>query len=169
MKKVQIILAVAIVAISFFSCKKEVVVNSPVSAPTENSNVAEDVNVNNLTDNLKDLPANSISFIQENFSDSNVASYEIKNVPVIGKSYEVKMNNGVEIDFDSEGNWHEIQDARGVNANLLPISIKNYVDQNYKGTFVTSIEKDKNKIKVDLANDVDLEFDVNGNFVRVDK
>lgn len=169
MKKTQMILAMGIVAISIASCKKEVVVNPPVSTSAENTNVVEDVNVSSNSVDLNDLPAKAVSFVKENFSDTNVASYEIKNIPVIGKSYEIKLNNGVEVDFDSEGNWHELQDPRGVNANLLPLSIKNYVEQNYKGTFVTSIEKEKNKIKVDLANDIDLEFDANGNFLRIDK
>ena len=36
-------------------------------------------------------------------------------------------------------------------------------------TFVGCKDKEDNKIKVELASDVDLEFDVNGKFLRIDK
>lgn len=169
MKKIKMFFVLGIVAISITACKKEVIVNPPATTTNETTNVVEDVNVSNTSVDVKDLPSNAITFVQENFSDTNIASYEIKNIPVVGKGYEVKLNNGVEVGFDENGNWHEIQDARGIHANLLPSEIKSYVDQNYKGTFVTSIEKEKNEIKVDLANDIDLIFDSAGKFLKIDK
>lgn len=172
MKKMKITFSILLLTIAFVSCKKEVVVDQNYSAPATttdaNTNVAEDVNSTNASSIQNDLPANALAFVNTNFSNTGIASYEIKNIPVIGKSYEVKLNNGVEIDFDEAGNWHELKDPRGVQQSLIPTAIHTYVEQNYKGTFVTSIDKEKDMIKVDLANDVDLEFDLNGNFLRID-
>lgn len=168
----KITFSILLLTIAFVSCKKEVVVDQNYSAPATttdaNTNVAEDVNSTNASSIQNDLPANALAFVNTNFSNTGIASYEIKNIPVIGKSYEVKLNNGVEIDFDEAGNWHELKDPRGVQQSLIPTAIHTYVEQNYKGTFVTSIDKEKDMIKVDLANDVDLEFDLNGNFLRID-
>ena len=44
----------------------------------------------------------------------------------------------------------------------------NYLKQHYANTFATSVDKEKTKIKVDLASGLDLEFDSNGNFIRID-
>lgn len=168
----KITFSILLLTIAFVSCKKEVVVDQNYSAPATttdaNTNVAEDVNSTNASSIQNDLPANALAFVNTNFSNTGIASYEIKNIPVIGKSYEVKLNNGVEIDFDEAGNWHELKDPRGVQQSLIPTAIHTYVEQNYKGTFVTSIDKEKDMIKVDLANDVDLEFDLNGKFLRID-
>lgn len=172
MKKLLISTSILLLSILFFSCKKEVIVDqtgtTTASTTDVNTDVAEDVNTPNNSTIQNDLPANALAFLNTNFSNIGIASYEIKNIPVVGKSYEVKLNNGVEIDFDEAGNWHELKDPRGVQQSLIPTAIHTYVEQNYKGTFVTSIDKEKDMIKVELANDVDLEFDLNGKFLRID-
>ena len=100
------------------------------------------------------------------YPKATVAKYESKNT-LVGRKYEVKLNNGAEIDFDKNGNWEEISDKQGVPTDLIPVKIKAYVDKKYKGVKVEAIDKEKNKIKVDLNNDIDLDFDKNGNFVRI--
>lgn len=151
------------------SCKKEVTVtpNTTTTTETTNANVAEDVQ-NPTAVNLSDLPAAALKTINKYYKQDNIASYEIKTVPVIGKSYEVKFNDGAEIEFDGEGNWHEWKDAKGLPKEIVPANIQTYLSKNYASTFATSIDKEAKKIKVELASDIDLEFDGNGNFVRID-
>lgn len=168
MKKNVVFIAI-LVSFAIVSCKKEVQV-APAATNTEtvtNTNTAEDVQVTNA--NFKDLPAKALETINSHYSENNIASYEIKTIPVIGKSYEVKFNDGAEVDFDEQGVWHEWKDAKGLPDGVLPANIKDYVTKNYGSTFATSIDKEKNKIDIELASGVDLEFDTNGNFVRIDK
>lgn len=121
----------------------------------------------NLSVSYQQMPANVKSFIAKHYPKATVIKYESKTT-LTGKKYEVKLNNGAEIDFDKNGNWEEISDKQGVPTVLIPAKIKSYLNQHYKGVKVESIDKDGNKIKVDLLNDIDLEFDKNGNFLRVD-
>ena len=114
------------------------------------------------------MPAKIKNFLATYYPKATVAKYEAKTT-VAGKKYEVKLNNGAEIDFDKNGNWEEISDKQGVPSALIPSSIKTYLATNYKGVKVESIDKEKNKIKVDLINDIDLEFDQNGKFLRIDR
>lgn len=165
-KSFLIILAAAAYVVT--SCKKEVQVNPTGATVENNTNVAEDVQ-NPTTVNLSDLPAAALNTINQYYESENIASYEIKTVPVIGKSYEVKFNDGAEVEFDDKGIWHEWKDAKGLPDGILPQKIKEYVTKNYANTFATSIDKEDKKIKVELASDIDLEFDANGNFVRIDK
>jgi len=117
---------------------------------------------------LQQMPANVKNFLAKYYPKATVAKYESKTT-LAGKKYEVKLNNGAEIDFDKNGNWEEISDKQGVNPVLIPAKIKTYLDQKYKGVKVESIDKDDNKIKIDLINVVDLEFDKSGNFLRIDQ
>lgn len=123
--------------------------------------------VNNST-SFQTMPANIKSFLARYYPKATVAKYESKKT-VVGQKYEVKLNNGAEIDFDKNGNWEEISDKQGIPSALIPVQIKTYLAQNYKGVNVESIDKEKNKIKVELINDIDLEFDKNGKFLRIDK
>lgn len=122
----------------------------------------------NISIGFQTMPANVKSFLAKYYPKATVAKYEAKNT-VVGKKYEVKLNNGAEIDFDKNGNWEEISDKQGVPSALIPASINAYIAKNYKGIKVESIDKESNKIKVDLMNDIDLEFDKNGKFLRIDK
>ena len=117
---------------------------------------------------LQQMPANVKNFLAKYYPKATVAKYESKTT-LAGKKYEVKLNNGAEIDFDKNGNWEEISDKQGVNPVLIPAKIKTYLDQKYKGVKVESIDIDDNKIKIDLINDIDLEFDKSGKFLRIDQ
>ena len=126
MKKNVVFIAI-LVSFAIVSCKKEVQV-APAATNTEtvtNTNTAEDVQVTNA--NFKDLPAKALETINSHYSENNIASYEIKTIPVIGKSYEVKFNDGAEVDFDEQGVWHEWKDAKGLPDGVLPANIKDYV------------------------------------------
>lgn len=126
-----------------------------------------EVNSTNISVPFQQMPANIKSFLAKYYPKATVAKYESKNT-LVGRKYEVKLNNGAEIDFDKNGNWEEISYKQGVPTALIPVKIKAYVDKKYKGAKVEAIDKEKNKIKVDLNNDIDLEFDKNGNFLRID-
>lgn len=130
--------------------------------------LSPEVNSVNISTMFQTMPANVKSFLAKYYPKATVVKYEAKNT-VVGKKYEVKLNNGAEIDFDKNGNWEEISDKQGVPSALIPVTIKAYLAKNYKGIKVESIDKESNKIKVDLMNDIDLEFDKNGKFLRVDK
>lgn len=152
------------------SCEKEVIVDnntlSTAANPTPNA-----ASINAPADNAdQDLPQSVTTFLSEQYPNVAIAKYEVKS-NIGGKEFEVKLNNGVEVDFDAEGNWNEIKDPNGVPQALVPEKIRSYVDQNYAGIKIESFNKksDRNKMKADLLNGVDLEFDMEGKFLRIDK
>ncbi len=83
--------------------------------------------------------------------------------------YEVVLADGTEIEFDRAGNWKSVEVGKGseVPSAIVPESIRKYVKktQNQK---IVGIEKNRRHYKVELANDVELIFNLNGNFVRYD-
>lgn len=165
------------------ACKKEVKIENTTTgnetsttgtsgdAMDNTDNVAYDNQSSTATSaaNLA-LPAAATALLGQHFNGIAIAEAKEKSVAGIGgKSYKVKLNNGVEIAFDANGNWEEIDgNKQKLPDALIPVGVKNYVAKNYAGAFVTSLDKEKGNIKADLSNDIDLLFDANGSFLRKD-
>ena len=115
------------------------------------------------------LPAKAKTFIHQYFKDVKVMNV-IQDKDVFSKDFDVNFENGTKIEFDRTGNWKEIKTLSGsVPSSLVPAKIKQYISNNYKGASIVEIDKDAYKIDVELSNGVDLDFDKNGNFLRIDR
>lgn len=118
-----------------------------------------------------ELPTISKSFISENFVGSKIIS-TVKDTENSSFEYEVKLDNGVDIKFDSQGLWQEVE-ARNDKSSLpntsfiLP-AIVEYVTANYANVNINGIDREINGFDVELTNDIDLVFDVDGKFLRID-
>lgn len=115
------------------------------------------------------LPAKAKTFINQHFKGVKVMNV-IQDKDVFSKDFDVNFENGTKIEFDRTGNWKEIKTLSGsVPSSLVPAKIKQYISNNYKGANIVEINKDAYKIDVELSNGVDLDFDKNGNFLRIDR
>ena len=114
------------------------------------------------------LPATAQDFIKKNFAKATVsAAWEDKEM--FDTDYKVQFSDGIEVEFDAKGNWEEIDgNHNAVPTSVLPSAITNYLSQNYKGQNVTQIDKKHWGYKVELANDIELEFNNSGKFLRID-
>lgn len=83
--------------------------------------------------------------------------------------YEVVLTDGTEIEFDKAGNWKSVEVRRGaaVPAGIIPSGIREYVKRNQRQKIV-GIEKSRRYYEVELANGVEMLFDLSGNFVKFD-
>lgn len=120
-----------------------------------------------------DLPLNAQQFIKKFFPKEQLAYVKSEN-NIVSRDYEVKMMSGTELSFDKNGNWTEIDCAkRGkVPGSLISPQIMSYVKQNYKGAWVTGLDKSDwlklKKYEVKLSNGLSLEFDKNFNIKDID-
>lgn len=113
------------------------------------------------------LPAIAQTFLQTHFS-----SLEVKRAEKDKDSYDVYLANGVEIDFTLSGEWDDI-DCRGQELPasviaLIPVSIPAYVTANYPNQLIDEINKEYFGYEIGLNNNIELEFDTNGTFLRID-
>lgn len=116
----------------------------------------------------KQLPEMARSFIDSHFSDAKVSYVKIDR-GFLSRKYEAVLTNGVEIDFDSRGEWTEIDSKREAIPNsVVPTYIKDYVEKNFNGNFITQIERERRGIVVELDNDLNLIFDNAGNLRKID-
>lgn len=62
----------------------------------------------------------------------------------LSTSYDVKMSDGIELEFNSKGEWIEIDcKNKAVPAIFIPNTIVKYMQKNYGGHKIIKIERDR--------------------------
>lgn len=115
------------------------------------------------------LPNNAQSFIKTHFPDKTI-SIIFYDKDIFDKDYEVVFEDTSNVDFNSKGEWTEIEvkSAPGVPTAAIPAAITNYINAKHPTTFITKINKDRREYEVELRNGIDIVFDKNGNTIRYD-
>ena len=117
------------------------------------------------------LPKTASQFLNQHFNNVKILSIVEEKEGLSGKEFDVLLDNGIEIKFDKNGEWLDIDakaDTTSLPESLIPASINSYVKQNYANAGINSIEKEKHGYDVELTNGLDLVFDKDGKFVRID-
>lgn len=119
--------------------------------------------------NPTELPAAAQAFIKQHFGSQTIESVTAEK-EISGTEYDVTLSGGISIEFDDKGNWDDIDSkVTAIPLAVIPVTISDYTAKNYAGNAVMQIEKDKNGIDVELVDNTELEFDLNGKFLRVGK
>lgn len=123
-----------------------------------------------ITRDVNRLPATSREFIAKHLPGSPVSHIKIEKGWFGIKEYEVILTNGVEIKFDGDGHWEEVEGHRNALATtFIPDFIVSYIRQYYPEASVFSVEKDRNRYEVKLSNRLELKFDTKGNLLDIDR
>src|SRR5690606_18907873 len=118
---------------------------------------------------LGQLPKKAQNFIKTYASKLSVAYVKLEDELFSKKSYEVKMNDGSEFEFDKNGEWKEIDMKRkSIPFALIPQAIKDYVAKSFPKNNIVKISRSSSKYEVELSNGLDLVFNNKGKFLRVD-
>ena len=121
-----------------------------------------------ITRDAKQLPLTARNFINQYFTKPQISHIKIETGILGSKSYEVLLDR-TEIDFDSNGNWTDVDCKKAaVPAALIPASVKEYVKMNFPQEIITKIERGRSGVEVELANDYSLKFNKKGQFVSMD-
>ena len=120
------------------------------------------------TDTLQ-LPVVARQFIAKHFAGVGVSHIKIEKEFWEGNQYDVILTNGFELDFNDKGEWKEIDGQRvAVPESVLPVKIQEYVQQNFPGISVISIEKERDGFDIKLSDKRELKFNKSQKFVRFD-
>ncbi len=116
------------------------------------------------------LPETAQNTISNNFS-SDVSVIKIDRTLGVVSEYEVTLADGTEISFDRHGDWESVETntAKSVPASIVLKPITEYVNTNYGGAKIVSVERDRRGIEVELSNGLDLYFTHAGKFIRATK
>jgi hypothetical protein len=143
MKNSFLVFSLIIVSIAFISCDDDKIVNE------------------------RDLPAIAQAFLQAHFPDATVNLVE-KDFD----SYDVHLSNGFEVEFTKSGVWDDVKNyAVSIPASILaliPGGINEYVATNYPNQFMVGVNKERYGFDIDLNTGIELEFNTDGTFRRID-
>lgn len=115
------------------------------------------------------LPQPAKVFLGNHFRGVKVA-HVLEDREIFGvDEYKIMMSNGMKVEFDSKGNWKEVDGKhQKVPYNFIPVAIRNYSAKTFPNTFIIKIERKTWSYKAELSNGLELEFDGKGNFTRID-
>lgn len=127
-----------------------------------------------LADNDKmitreELPKEAQMFLTQHFEGIEVLYVKADRDMGVVMSYDVVLKGDVKVEFNRSGEWTSVDCEKGrVPNGVLPRGVLDYVTKRFAEAYVVEIEKGLRGYEVKLSNDIDLEFDKDGKFLRVD-
>lgn len=107
-------------------------------------------------------PEKVIDFIGKHFPRANVQNERKGN----NDTYEVDLTGGTQLKFDNNNDIISIRSTTELPENVIPASIRMYVNSQHEGKEIRSWEKSGHEQKLKLDDDTELTFDSDGNFIR---
>lgn len=118
---------------------------------------------------LNDLPEKARSFIQKNFSQEKIKDILKETEDLLDIEYKVSFPDKLKIKFDRRGDWKEVDGNRhAIPTRFIPESILVYITKRFPNNSVVKIEKDRKSYEVEISNGLELEFDTDGKFIKID-
>ena len=113
------------------------------------------------------LPTEIKTYISTHYPSQLITESEI-DLKDSTNSYEVKLNNETSLEFNYKKEIVDIDGNTKLPSSVISSKIIDYVNVNYPNNFITGWEMDEGKQEVELNSTVDLEFDMNNNFLQID-
>lgn len=128
------------------------------------------VNAQDKLIKLAELPKTAQEFIKKHNATGDISYIKMEDDFFSKKSFEVKLKDGSEFEFDKNGAWKEVdmKHNKAVPSTLVPSAIWAYITKSFPQNNIVKISKKSNKYEVELTNGLDLEFDGKGKFIRID-
>lgn len=105
------------------------------------------------------LPKAAQQTLATHFAGKKVAMAKVDGR--MSKDYDVVFTTGEKVEFDSKGNWTDIDCKRSaVPAKLVPKQISKYVSANYHSSRIVKIDRSlrKGTYEVELSNGIEIKF-----------
>lgn len=113
-----------------------------------------------------DLPADAIGFVEAHYEGKKIL-HVVKELDNLKTYFHVYLDNGTKLDFNRQGEIKKIEGTEEIPDTVMPQLILDYVDNNYPADFIRGWEIGNASQNVKLSAGFELEFDNNGNFLRV--
>lgn len=117
---------------------------------------------------LEQLPITAQEFIKTYFNDYKV-SYVFSDKEFVDVDYKVRFEDGTEIEFNAKGDWTDVSSKNNcIPTGFILKEITDFVDANHKGMCITDIEREFNRINIELNDSLEIEFNSKGKLISYD-
>lgn len=114
-----------------------------------------------------EIPTKILRYKEEHFPENEIVrAIEETNHGVF--TYELFLEGNFELDFNEYFQIVEIEGKTKLPDSVIPTPILEYVVQHYPDNFITDWELEGHYQKVELDNGIELEFELNGDFIKMD-
>ena len=114
------------------------------------------------------VPEPAKAIVAAHFDASQIA-YVTLDRGLLDAEYDVKFNDGRSLVFNKAGELTKVDCKQTeVPAALIPELVRQYVKANFPNAFITEWGKDDRRWKAELNSGLELEFNSNYEFVRID-
>lgn len=118
-----------------------------------------------LTEN--EIPDQIMSYLSEHFPDNDIIK-TVQDNDDGTTTYEVYLDGNYELDFNADYDITDIDGTSELPDSVIPQALLDYVSQNYADHYITDWELESSYQQIELDNGVELEFEMDGTFIRVD-
>ena len=114
-----------------------------------------------------EIPNEITTYVTTHFPTNNIIRVT-EDKDGTRKSYDVVLSWNIKLEFNRQREITDIDSSSRLPDSVIPQAIRDYASENYPDNFITDWELEDNHQQVGLNNDVDLEFTMDGEFIRVD-
>ena len=118
---------------------------------------------------FNELPADAINFVRQHFLVNDITSVW-KDIDYKDEEYSVIFKDGLEIEFNGDGDWKELKARHGkVPDHVVPEKILAHVRATFPFESIKEVSRNlsKKKYEAELTDDQELKFDDKFNFIGV--
>jgi len=116
----------------------------------------------------KDIPHEITSYVATNFPNQKLIQ-AVKDKDDLKIEYEILLDDQTKLEFNEKKQIKEVDGKSKLPDRVIPSKILSYVKSNYPNNFITDWELEGHrKQQIELNNDISLEFNLNGDFLRID-
>ncbi|MDR0353413.1 MAG: PepSY-like domain-containing protein [Opitutaceae bacterium] len=119
-----------------------------------------------------ELPEAATKYIAQHFPNETIRRVTVDDDDNRNhdSKYEVVLGNRVELEFNPKGVWLEVDGgAVSIPESVLPAPVLEYLKKNYPDQPATKISVERRGYEVKLQNRLELKFNKNGRFLRIDR
>lgn len=117
---------------------------------------------------FEQLPATAQEFVKTYFNDYKI-QYVFCDKEFADVDYKIRFEDGTEIEFNAKGEWTDVSSKQKcIPTGFILKEITNYVEINHKNMCITDIEREFNRITIELDNNLEIEFNSKGKLISYD-
>lgn len=113
------------------------------------------------------LPTEAVMYIQTHFPEHKIVQI-VKDRDGLSVSFDVILDGGYKLEFERKGAIKGVEGTAKLPDSVIPTPVLEYVNANYADQHIIDWELDDNGQEVKLINGLELKFDKQGNFLRLD-
>lgn len=116
---------------------------------------------------LYNIPSEIQAYVDQHFPDQSVIQARL-DLEGTESNYELLLDNFIKLEFNVEKAVVEIDSNVKLPDSVIPANILAYITSNYKDYYITCWELKSGHQQIELNNQVELDFDLEGQFLRLD-